>query len=148
MFCPYFGKIFCAAGKFLKKKQSKKAFLGTFWKILTKKLRFFGARSPSKLVNIGAKGAFRKMLMVGRPKVDFLKSTKGGTLWVGRVSNPWGRGGGGGAFALPPLNPPLLIIHSISFFSCLKMWYSDKSQQKTTRKNSEKRQLESLKFLV
>ena len=36
------------------------AFLGTFWKILTKKSRFFGARSPSKLVYIGAKGALRK----------------------------------------------------------------------------------------
>ena len=27
---------------------------------------------------------------VGRPKMDFLKSTKGGTLWVGRGSNPQG----------------------------------------------------------
>ena len=51
LFCPYFGKIFCAEGRFLKKKQSKKAFLGTFWKILTKKLRFFGARSPLQISN-------------------------------------------------------------------------------------------------
>ena len=37
-------------------------FLGTFWKILTKKSRFFGVRSPSKLIYIGAAGAFRKFL--------------------------------------------------------------------------------------
>ena len=36
--------------------------------------------------------------------MDFLKSTKGGTLWVGRGSNPWG----GGGVAPPPLNPPLV----------------------------------------
>ena len=29
-------------------KRSKTAFLGTFWKMLTKKSRFFGARSPFK----------------------------------------------------------------------------------------------------
>ena len=33
-----FDKYFCTSGKFLKKR-SKKAFLGTFWKISTKKLR-------------------------------------------------------------------------------------------------------------
>ena len=35
LFCPYFGQIFCAAGKFLEKKTVKKGVLGTFWKILT-----------------------------------------------------------------------------------------------------------------
>ena len=49
LFCPYFGKIFCTAGIFLKKKQSKNCV--------------FSARAPpSKLVNIGAEGAFRKIL--------------------------------------------------------------------------------------
>ena len=39
------------------------AFLGTFWKTLTEKLHFFGARSPLKTrVKIGARGAFRKVL--------------------------------------------------------------------------------------
>ena len=61
-FCPYFGQIFCAAGKFLKKEQAKKGVFRHFWKILTEKLRFFGARSHSKLVNIGAKDSFRKIL--------------------------------------------------------------------------------------
>ena len=42
-----------------RKNRSKKPFLGTFWKILA---RFFGARSPSKLVYFGAKGAFRKIV--------------------------------------------------------------------------------------
>ena len=44
-------------------KKAEKAFLGTFWKTLTKKLRFFSARAlPSKLVCSGAKGALRKIL--------------------------------------------------------------------------------------
>ena len=42
------------------KNRARKAILGSFWKILTKKSHFFGARSPSKLVYIGAQGAFRK----------------------------------------------------------------------------------------
>ena len=47
---PCFGQTLCAAGKILKK-QTRKAFLvvGTFWKTLTKKPRFFGARSPFKI---------------------------------------------------------------------------------------------------
>ena len=45
LFCPCFGKNFCAAGKILKK-QPKKGIFRLFWKILTKNSRFFGARSP------------------------------------------------------------------------------------------------------
>ena len=59
---------------------SKKQFLGFFWKIFTKKIVFFGARSPSKLVYIGARGAFEKNFSVGRLEMDFLKSTKGGKV--------------------------------------------------------------------
>ena len=51
----------------------EKVFLGTFWKILTKKLRFFGARSPSKLIYFGAKGAFRKTLGSVSQKIDVSK---------------------------------------------------------------------------
>ena len=58
---PCFGQIFCAAGNFLKK-QVKKAVFGHFLENFDKK--------------------------IGRPKMDFLKSTKVGTLWVGRGSNP------------------------------------------------------------
>ena len=36
--------------------------MGYFQKTLTKKLRFLRPRSPSNLVNIGVKGAFRKIL--------------------------------------------------------------------------------------
>ena len=39
-------------------------FLGTFWKILTLPLRFFGVRSPSKTEYFSSKGAFRKVLML------------------------------------------------------------------------------------
>ena len=105
LFCPYFGKIFCAAGKFLKK-QSKKPFLNTFWKILTKKSRFFfGARSPSKLVYIGAKGAFKKILGSVGQKWISEKVSKGGPFGSagGRISE-----GGGRPPPPPPLNPPLL----------------------------------------
>ena len=36
----------------------------------------------------GGTGKEPKIFRVGRPKIDFLKSIKGGTLWVGRESNP------------------------------------------------------------
>ena len=38
----------------------KRAILGRFRKTLSKKLRFFGERSPFKIIYIGAKGGFRK----------------------------------------------------------------------------------------
>ena len=42
---------FYFANKILQKKQTKKALFGTFWKMLTKKSRFFDARAPpSKLL--------------------------------------------------------------------------------------------------
>ena len=40
-------KFLCCRQNF-EKQQAKKAFLGTFWIFLTKKLRFFGTRSPLK----------------------------------------------------------------------------------------------------
>ena len=102
-FAPILAKFSAPQANFWKKKV-KKPFLGTFWKILTKKNRvFFGARSPSKLVYIGAKGAFRKILgSVGQQWISE-KVSKGG---------PFGSAGGripeGEASApLPPLNPPL-----------------------------------------
>ena len=48
------------------KTQNITAFLGTSWKILTKKQHFFWRAIP--------------------------KIVQRGTLWVGRGSNPWGRG--------------------------------------------------------
>ena len=68
-------------------------------------MRFFGARSPSKIAFIGAKGAFRKILGSVGQKWISEKVSKGG---------PFGSAGGqipeGGASApppAPPLNPPL-----------------------------------------
>ena len=47
-FSPCFSQNFCAAGEFCKNRP-KNPFLGTFWKMLTKKLRFFGALPPPPL---------------------------------------------------------------------------------------------------
>ena len=78
LFCPYFGKIFCAAGRTLKKQAKKKIF---FWKILTKKLCFLSARAPlSKLVYIGTEGAFRKFVGSITKKWILENSTKGDPL--------------------------------------------------------------------
>ena len=60
-------------------------FLGTFWKILTKKSRFLGARSTSKLVYIGGEGAFRKSLG---------SITKNGYLKIVQRGRPFGSAGG------------------------------------------------------
>ena len=80
-FAPYFGKIFLRRRQiFGKKKQSKKAFLGTFWKILTKKNYVFSARAPPlKISKYWRRKPFRKFFrVVGRPKVDLLKKYQRG----------------------------------------------------------------------
>ena len=73
------------------KKQAKKAFLGNFWKILTEKSRFFGARSPFKLIHFGV---FRKILG-SVTKNGYLKivqrepfESAGGRIPDGCVLNP------------------------------------------------------------
>ena len=61
--------------------------------------RFFGARSPSKLVYIGAQGAFRKNLgSVG--KNGFIKKYQRGEP-LGRQGVESLRGGGGGGVRPP-----------------------------------------------
>ena len=52
-----------------------------------KKVRCFGARSPSKLVYIDEQGAFRTFLGLVA-KMDISKQYKGRTLCVARGSNP------------------------------------------------------------
>ena len=47
-FVPILAKFSAPQAKF-SKNRPKKAFLGTFWKNLTKKLRFFGSRFPLKI---------------------------------------------------------------------------------------------------
>ena len=103
---------FC--GKFLKK-QSKAVF-ETFLKNFDQKIAFFfGARSPSKLVYIGANGAFRKILGSVGQKWISEKVSKG---------DPLGRQGveslKGGVRPPPsfPLNPPLItyFFQSLLFF--------------------------------
>ena len=60
------------------KNRSKKSLLGIFWKIWTKKLHFL-ARAPPLKVSIYWR--LKKNFRAGRPKLDFLKSTKGGPFW-------------------------------------------------------------------
>ena len=100
-------------------KSQKKPFLGIFWKILTKKLHFFWrALPPSKLVYIGAKGAFRKILGSVEKWIS-LKFPKG-TLWVGRGSNPFG------STVRPPKSSPGLLPCSgwgtVRAWSKYKVW--------------------------
>ena len=120
--CPYFGKFSAPQANFWKK-QSKKPFF--FLKNFDKKIAFFfGARSPSKLVYIGAKGAFGKILGSVGQKWISEKVSKGG---------PFGSAGGRipeeGAYAPPPQIRPWR--HSI--LDCLKLkiscFYGKKSKR-------------------
>ena len=72
--------------------------------MLTKKSRFFGARSPSKLVYIGAKGAFRKILGSVGQKWISEKVSKGGPF--GSAGGRIPEGGGGGVRFPPPKSAP------------------------------------------
>ena len=56
-----FGKIFCAAGNFLKK-QAIKGVLALFEKILPKNRVFLARAFASKLVHFGNEGAFKKII--------------------------------------------------------------------------------------
>ena len=81
------------------KKKRKKAFLGIFWKISTKKLRFFGALPPQfwyrlapkapleKLNGQSAKNGYLKIVQrgdpLGRQEVESLRGVGGGgVLWA------------------------------------------------------------------
>ena len=88
---------FSAAGNILKKK-AKKAFLGTFWKFLTKKLRFLARSPPLNLVYIGAEGSFRKRDC--QPKWISQNSSKGGPFVSSGGRIPEKRG------VCPPLPSP------------------------------------------
>ena len=94
-----FGEIFCAASKNLKNRP-KKAFLGTFWKMLAKNSRFFRALSPLKLTYIGAQSVFRKFLGSVTKKKDISKSLRrqGVEILEGKGACPQ---------TPPPINPPL-----------------------------------------
>ena len=86
------------------KKQAKKAFLGSFWEILTKKLRLFGARSTLKLVYIGAEVAFRKILGSVSQKRISQNSTKRGPF--GSALGPIPEGKEGVRQTHPPKSAP------------------------------------------
>ena len=98
---PLFWQSFLRRRKIFEK-TVKKAVFGHFLKNFDKKIAFFGARSPSKLVYIGAQGAFRKILgSVGQKGISE-KVSKG---------DPLGRQGveslrGGGVRPPPPKSAP------------------------------------------
>ena len=99
-FAPILAKFSAPQANFWK--NSQKAVFGNFLKNFDKKIAFFfGARSPSKLVYIGAEGAFRKILGSVRQKWISEKVSKGG---------PFGSAGGripeGGGVRPPPTRPP------------------------------------------
>ena len=79
-------------------------------------MRFFGARSPSKIAFIGAKGAFRKILGSVGQKWISEKVSKGGPFGSAGGQIPEGGGGGGGAFApSPPKSAPDLFDNIFVF---------------------------------
>ena len=87
-------KILCFGQIFLRcrqkfKKQAKKSVFRHFLEKFDKKNVFFSARAPpSKLLCIGAKGAFQKILGSNTINGYLKKWFKGGTLWIGKGSNP------------------------------------------------------------
>ena len=111
---PCFGKILWAAGKILKNRPWKtRIFRHLLWSF-DQKIAFLARAPPSKVVYIGAIGAFR-MFLGPLIKYEYLKIVERGTLWVGRGSNSWGKGGRQGVEFLsrsapPPLNPPCLFV--------------------------------------
>ena len=94
-----FGQVFCVRENLLKK-QVKSRF-GHLLEIFDTK-RVFLERAPTQNSICWRRRRIKKKFKVGRPKIDFLKSTKGWTLWVGRGSNSWG---GGVVGVCPPLLP-------------------------------------------
>ena len=64
-------------------------------------MRFFGARSPSKIAFIGAEGAFRKILGSVGQKWISEKVSKGGPF--GSAGGQIPEGGGGASAPPPPL---------------------------------------------
>ena len=88
---PIFTKFSAPQANFLKKKQAKKAFLGIFWKKLTKKSRFFRVRSHSKISDIFAKAPLEKFKDQSTKNGHISKQYKGG-----RISE------GGGGVPPPP----------------------------------------------
>ena len=103
-----FWQNFLRRRQIFEKTVKKNRFWALFEKFWQKNCVFFGARSPSKLVYIGAEGAFRKILGSVRQKWISEKVSKGGPF--GSAGGRIPEGGGGGVrppAPPPPLNPPL-----------------------------------------
>ena len=85
------------------KNSQKSRFWALFEKFWQKNRVFFGARSPSKLVYIGAKGALRKTLGSVGQKWSSEKVSKGGPF--GSAGGRIPEGGGGRGFVRLPAPP-------------------------------------------
>ena len=92
--------------------RAEPTYTGHFWAVFGHFLKNFdkkiaGARSPSKLVYIGAEGAFRKILGSVGQKWISEKVSKGGPFGSAGGRIPEGGGGRPPNAPPPPLNPPL-----------------------------------------
>ena len=111
-FAPFLAQNFLRRRQIFEK-TVKKAVFGHFLKNFDKKIAFFfGARSPSKLVYVGAKGAFRKILGSVGQKWISEKVSKGGPFGSAGGRIPKGKGVRPPPPAPSPLNPPLLQFKS------------------------------------
>ena len=95
-------RIFSRGGGGGGRKRPKKCVFRLFLKIFNQKIAFFSARAPpSKLVFIGAEGAFRKILGSVCQKWISQNSSKGGPFGSAGGRIPEG-GRGGGFVRIPP----------------------------------------------
>ena len=127
-FPPILAKFTAPQANFWKNSQ-KSRFWALLEKIWQKNRVFFGARSPSKLVYIGAKGAFRKILGSVGQKWISEKASKGGPFVSAGGRIP--KGGRPHPPPPPPLNPPLNMVNlkkrSINFEN---IWASTLTREK------------------
>ena len=137
---PVLVKFFAPQAKSWKTGLHKNAFLGTFWKILTKKMHFFWRALPPQSKYIfrvrQSKYIFRKFLG-SVTKYGYLEIVQRGDPLVGRESNPCRRGrpppppkSAPGQQPPPQTSPPLVTGYEYSNYKELKHPVSNKNWSK------------------
>ena len=105
-FAPILAKFSAPQANF--RKNSQKSRLWELFEKFWQKIAFFWRALPSKLVYIGAKGAFRKILgSVGQKWISEKVSKRGPFGSAGGRIHEGGGGGGGGGRASPPKSAPV-----------------------------------------
>ena len=105
----------------------KSRFWALFEKFWQKNSVFFCARSPSKLVYIGAKGAFRKILGSAGQKWISEKVSKGGPFGSAGGRIPEGEGGGGSSAPRPsPLKSAPGFKDELRVYFLLILYFSER----------------------